>query len=227
MGCRRRSADRDRSGLTMTGPAELPTPASFETLVTWRRDVRRFKPQLIAPGLLTRLFDVANLSPSVGNSQPWRIVLVETPERRAAVKANFHSTNLAAASGYDDQRRAQYLALKLAGFDQAPVHVAVFCDPDPEAGHGLGRQTQPETLAYSCAGMITVLWLAARTHGIGLGWVSILDTQAVQRVLDVPAGWTLIGYLLMGYPQEEHADPELVRHGWQERGEIATRMIVR
>jgi 5,6-dimethylbenzimidazole synthase len=32
----------------------------------------------------------------------------------------------------------------------------------------------------------------------------------------VPAGWSLVAYLCLGYPQEEHDDPELVRHGWQE-----------
>lgn len=211
----------------MPGPAELPTPASFEALVAWRRDVRRFSEQPVPPELLDRLLGVAQQAPSVGNSQPWRIVEVRSADRRAAVKANFEAANLVAATRYDGQRRAQYLKLKLAGFDQAPVHLCVFCEPDPAEGHGLGRQTMPETLEYSCAGMITVLWFAARTHGVGLGWVSILDAAALSSLLDVPAGWKFIGYLLMGYPEEEHTDPELVRHGWQSRGGMAERLVVR
>jgi 5,6-dimethylbenzimidazole synthase len=39
----------------------------------------------------------------------------------------------------------------------------------------------------------------------------------VQRVLDVPESWRLVAYLCVGYPEEEHTDPELERHGWQQR----------
>ena len=149
----------------MTAP-DLPTPESFETLLRWRRDVRRFKPDPVAPELLARLLAAADLAPSVGNSQPWRIVRVETPALRSMIRTNFEAANTAAAAHYDDARRVQYENLKLAGFDRAPVHLAIFCDPDPAEGHGLGRQTQPQTLDHSCAGMIALLWLAARTHGI-------------------------------------------------------------
>jgi len=33
----------------------------------------------------------------------------------------------------------------------------------------------------------------------------------------VAPGWTLIAYLCIGYPEEEHLDPELERAGWQQR----------
>ncbi len=189
--------------------------------------MRRFKPDLLPPGTLDHLLEIAHHAPSVGNSQPWRIVEVTSHTARAAARANFEAANAEAAARYDGAQRAAYDALKLAGFDAAPVHLAIFCACDPAEGDGLGRQTQPETLDYSCAGMIMVLWLAARTQGIGLGWVSILDTRALVTALDVPADWRFIGYLLVGYPQEEHLDPELVRHGWQARGLVTERRIVR
>ena len=88
-------------------------------------------------------------------------------------------------------------------------------------GHGLGRKTMPEMLAYSVVGAVTTLWLAARAHGVGLGWVSILDPGEVDTTLDVPEGWKLVGYLCMGYPVEEHTTPELVRAGWQNRADIS------
>jgi 5,6-dimethylbenzimidazole synthase len=47
--------------------------------------------------------------------------------------------------------------------------------------------------------------------------VSILNPEAVKTLLDVPESWRFIGYLCLGYPVEEHEDPELVRHGWQDR----------
>ena len=195
----------------------------------WRRDVRRFKPEPLAPGQLNRLLDIADLAPSVGNSQPWRTMEI-TPgsPMRAAVRDNFEACNRTAALAYDDpQTRADYSALKLAGFDAAPVHLAVFCDRQADQGRGLGRQTMPEMLDYSCVAMITTLWYAARTEGVGLGWVSILDPSAVTDLLDVPPSWALVGYLLLGFPLEEHADPELQRHGWQQRTAAAQRRFKR
>lgn len=189
----------------------------FAELVRWRRDVRRFRPDPVPAELIERLLSLATYAPSVGFSQPWRFVLVESPERRAAISANFASANRAALGGYDGPRRATYARLKLEGLGQAPVHLAVCADEATLVGHGLGRQTMPETLRYSVVTAVQILWLAARAEGLGVGWVSILDPQAVCSTLDLPADWSLVAYLCIGWPEEEHDDPELERHGWQER----------
>ena len=189
----------------------------FRDLLAWRRDVRRFRRLPIDPVLLRELLDLACLAPSVGNSQPWRFVLVEDAARRKRVHEIFARCNDAARTMYTGARAALYGELKLAGLQEAPGHVAVFVDETTAAGHGLGRQTMPEMVRYSCVAAIQTLWLAARAHGLGVGWVSILEPQEVTRVLDVPEDWSLIAYLCVGYPVEEHADPELERHGWQER----------
>jgi len=189
----------------------------FAELVRWRRDVRRFRSDRVAPELIERLLALAAHAPSVGFSQPWRFVLVESSERRAAISANFKRANQAALDGYGDERRANYARLKLEGLTQAPVHLAVCADEATSAGHGLGRQTMPETLRYSVVAAVQIFWLAARTEGLGVGWVSILDPEEACRSLDLPRGWSLIAYLCVGWPEAEHDDPELERHGWQER----------
>ena len=191
--------------------------ARFRDLVLWRRDVRRFRRDPVDADLVLSLLEIASRAPSVGHSQPWRFVLVETEERRAAVRASFERADRQALEGYCSEERSRYVRLKLAGLDAAPVHLAVFADETTEAGAGLGRQTMPETLRYSVVGAIHTLWLAARAEGLGLGWISILEPDVVTNALDVPSGWTLVAYLCLGWPEEEHLDPELVRHGWQER----------
>jgi uroporphyrin-III C-methyltransferase / precorrin-2 dehydrogenase / sirohydrochlorin ferrochelatase len=194
---------------------------TLERLASWRRDVRRFRPDLVQPALVSHVLQLADLAPSVGNSQPWRIVDVISPARRAAVRTSFEHANAEAALVYEDERRDRYRALKLAGFDMAPVHLAVFSDRGAITGvgqgSGLGAQTMPESYDYSCACMIMLLWLAAREQGLGLGWVSIIDPVAVTAVMDVPPEWKLVGYLLLGWPEEEHLDPELERFHWQSR----------
>ena len=185
-------------------------------LFAWRRDVRHFRPTPVDPALLDRLLHLACLAPSVGLSQPWRFVTVDDPARRAAVRASFTRCNATALAG-QTARAAEYAALKLAGLDEAPCHLAVFAEPDPEQGGGLGRQTMPQTAAYSAVLAVHTLWLAARAEGLGLGWVSILDPAAVRSALDVPPHWQLIGYLCLGYPAADHGAPELERLGWEWR----------
>lgn len=190
---------------------------SFRDLILWRRDVRRFRRDSVSPELVKSLIMLASHAPSVGHCQPWRFVLVQSPEPRAEVAASFARANAAALQGYAGEQRARYAQLKLEGLGEAPVHLAVFADEGTEAGRGLGRQTMPETLRYSVIAAIQTLWLAARAEGLGLGWISILEPDVVSRALDVPETWVLMAYLCLGWPVEDHLDPELERHGWQER----------
>jgi 5,6-dimethylbenzimidazole synthase len=186
-------------------------------LFVWRRDVRRFKPTPLPEGTLERLIETACLAPSVGLSEPWRFVTVDAPQRRAAVRKNFEACNAAALATQAPTRRERYAGLKLAGLDEAPIHLAVFADREPAQGHGLGRLTMPEMVEYSAVAAVHTLWLAARADGIGLGWVSILDPAAIAEILDVPPHWKLIGYFCMGYPAAEAPTPELERAGWDQR----------
>jgi 5,6-dimethylbenzimidazole synthase len=191
--------------------------ARLRELLAWRRDVRRFRRQALPENAIEQLIDTACLAPSVGLSQPWRFVLVEAPERRAAIAVNFAECNAAALAAQAPERAAQYARLKLAGLDDAPCHLAVFADPDPEQGHGLGRLTMPEMAQYSAVAAVHTLWLAARAEGIGMGWASILDPAAVRVILDVPASWRLIGYFCLGYPAAEDDVPRLQRDRWERR----------
>lgn len=198
----------------------------FAELIAWRRDVRRFKPDPVDPALIEHLLDLAQLSPSVGNSQPWRWVSVDSAPMRAKIRANFIRCNEIAASAYQGERAAQYARLKLEGIDAAPRQFALFCDRATPQGLGVGRQTMPEALDYSVVAMIETFWLAARALGLGVGWVSILDPEALSADLDMPHGWKFIAYLCVGWPVEEHVDPELVRFKWQDRT-LAGRGVLR
>jgi 5,6-dimethylbenzimidazole synthase len=184
-------------------------------LFAWRRDVRRFKPDEVPASLIADLLRTAAHAPSVGNSQPWRFVSVETLAAREAIIANFNACNAAALKSYEGERAALYARLKLAGLREAPVHLAIFCDHETQAGAGLGRKTMPEMLDYSVVAAVHTFWLAARACGLGAGWVSIIDPVQVSNTLEVPLAWKLIAYLCVGFPQEEHLDPELERQDWQ------------
>lgn len=190
--------------------------AELEDLFRWRRDVRRFRPDPLEAGLLDHLVQMASLAPSVGYSQPWRFVLVNESELRQKVRQNFEECNRDALASYEGDQARTYASLKLSGLDQAPVQLAVFCDLSTTAGHQLGLRTMPEMLEYSVVLACHTLWLAARAYGVGVGWVSILDPEKLSADLGVASEWKLVAYFCIGYPQEEHLDPELSRYHWEQ-----------
>ena len=204
-------------------------PESFDQLVEilkWRRDVRRFRPDPVDAELVGRLLSVSQMAPSVGYSQPWRFVLVESEQVRAELRANFEAENEAAAAEFEPELGGKYRGLKLSGLDVAPVQIAVFCDMATTTGKGLGKRTMAETLQYSVVMAIHTLWLAATAAGLGVGWVSILDPESATRCLEVPESWKLIALLCVGYAEEQSQVPELERLGW-EKAEPAAGLVVR
>jgi 5,6-dimethylbenzimidazole synthase len=184
-------------------------------LLSWRRDVRNFETTPIPADQIDLLLNAIELAPSVGNSRPWRFVRVGSDDLKKNVYQNFESSNASAAGVYSDEELENYNNLKLAGLREAPLHLAVFTELNPELGKGLGRQTMPETLIYSTVIAIHNLWLTARTMNIGVGWVSILNPNELNSMLDVPNDWQFTGYLCLGYPKFDAKEPELHQTSWQ------------
>lgn len=211
--------------MTETPEFDAPFQEKLAELMRWRRDVRRFRRDPVPEEILAPLFDLAQIAPSVGNSQPWRIFRVDSAEKRAAIRENFMTCNAEALAAQPSERAGLYARLKLSGIDDAPVQLAIFCDHATPQGFGLGMRTMPEALDYSVVGMIGQFWLAARAAGLGLGWVSILNPLALSATLGAPMEYKFIAYLCVGFPQEEHIDPELVRFGWQDRTDLGRQIV--
>lgn len=194
---------------------------SFRTdlsqLMRWRRDVRRFRSDPVDEALLMQCLDTFRLAPSVGLSEPWRIVRVISPELRQKSIENYQTANATALEGYDGEKAAMYSGLKLSGMSEAPEHIAIFCDDSTTKGSGLGATTMPEMRRYSVVGAINLMWIHARAHGLGMGWVSILDAPKLCVDLDIPQDWSLIAYLCIGWPEANSTTPELETAGWETR----------
>ncbi|MEM6589196.1 MAG: 5,6-dimethylbenzimidazole synthase [Pseudomonadota bacterium] len=186
-------------------------------LMRWRRDVRRFRTDPVGEEVLSACLEAFTLAPSVGLSEPWRVIRVETSAACKAALENYRAANADALAGYNGEKAALYSQLKLSGMQEAPIQLAIFCAEETPKGAGLGAQTMPEMRRYSVVSAITQFWLVARAHGVGVGWVSILDPDRLTRDLDVPEDWLLVGYLCVGWPEEDHETPELERAGWDSR----------
>lgn len=182
-----------------------------------RRDVRHFRTDPVPDEVLLRVLQAAHRAGSVGFMQPWNFLVVRSPETRRRVHEVFGRENARAAAHYDGERRELYDSLKLQGILDAPLNLAVTCDRGRGGPHVLGRNSVLDTDIYSTCCAVQNLWLAARAEGVGVGWVSILDPEAVKGVLGVPPGVLLVAYLCVGYPVAFDDRPELERVGWAKR----------
>lgn len=100
---------------------------------------------------------------------------------------------------------------------EAPINIAVTCDPSRFGPHVLGRITMPETCNYSTVLAIENLWLAARAENLGMGWVSFLDKNKIKEILGIPSNVEFIAYLTLGYVTKFPERPELEEKGWNYR----------
>ncbi|MGB5865558.1 MAG: 5,6-dimethylbenzimidazole synthase [Sulfitobacter sp.] len=191
--------------------------AGLTELMRWRRDVRQFRTDPVDEALVQECLSTLALAPSVGLSEPWRVIRVRSDTARAAALENYKIANEKALEGYAGEKAALYASLKLSGMNQAPEQIAIFCDDTTDKGAGLGAATMPEMRRYSVVGAVTLMWLHARTHGLGIGWVSVIDPVRMCRDLDAPVGWSLVAYLCLGWPREVSLTPELETKGWDAR----------
>lgn len=188
-----------------------------------RRDIRsQFLPLEVPDDVLGRVLDAAHHGPSVGFMQPWDFIVIRDLEVRRAIHECFQSANFRASERYEEDRRALYDNLKLAGILDTPVNICVTCDRDRALGSGLGRQTDPATDLYSTVCAVQNLWLAARAESLGVGWVSILDFDRVREILGIPQGLVLVAYLCLGYVSAFPNAPALETAGWERRARLAT-----
>jgi len=191
-----------------------------------RRDVRSFRGDPVPDDVLIRILDAAHHAGSVGFMQPWNFIVIRSSEVKRQVHESFLRENGLAKENYAGERRALYESLKLAGIVEAPVNLAVTCDRRRKGPAVLGRNSIPDTDLFSTCCAIQNLWLAARAEEVGVGWVSILDPQAVKELLLIPDDVTLVAYLCIGYPVEFGERPMLEQAGWETRIPLADLVFV-
>lgn len=187
-----------------------------------RRDVRsNFLPDPVPDEVLTRILDAAHHAPSVGFMQPWDFIVIRDTAVRHEVRENFERANQRASAIYEGEKRTLYDSLKLAAIVDSPLNLCVTCDHRRTLGAGLGRQSNPTTDLYSTVCAVENLWLAARVESLGVGWVSILDTDDLKATLQIPPEVSPVAYLCIGYVSEFGSQPDLEKRGWEHREALA------
>ncbi|MCU1538925.1 MAG: cob(II)yrinic acid a,c-diamide reductase, partial [Humibacillus sp.] len=190
---------------------------ALERVVAARRDIRRFRPDPVPEDVLTAVLAAGHRGPSVGHSQPWRFVVVSEPSTRETAALMADRCRLAQAEGMEPESARGLLDLRLEGIREAPVGIVVACDRRTPAAGVLGRATFPDADLWSCAAAIENIWLTARAHGLGVGWVTLFEPAELAGLVGLPAGVETLGWLCLGWPDERPPEPGLERAGWSTR----------
>lgn len=194
---------------------------ALESVVGARRDIRRFRPDPVPTELLEAVLEAGHRAPSVGHSQPWRFIVVSDQATRDKAAHLADAARLAQADHLTEDRAARLLDLKLEGLREAPLGIVVACDRRTPALGVLGRATFPDADLWSCATAIENMWLTARAHGLGMGWVTLFDPADLADLFGLPEGVVTLGWLCLGWPDERPPEPGLQRAGWSTKTPLA------
>jgi 5,6-dimethylbenzimidazole synthase len=182
-------------------------------VISERRDMRRFtRGGVVREDVLARLLQAAHAAPSVGLMQPWRFIRITDDSLRRHIHALVDEERelTAAALG---ERADEFLALKVEGILECAEVLVVALGDDREK-HVFGRRTLPQMDLASVSCAIQNLWLAARSEGLGLGWVSLFDPQRLSSLLAMPPGAEPVAILCLGPVPEFPDRPALELDGW-------------
>jgi len=189
--------------------------AAIYRVIEQRRDMRHFLPEPLEPALLQRLLRAAHLGPSVGFMQPWRFIRITDTELRQRIHALVDEERRHTADALGE-RQDEFMRLKVEGvLDCGELLLAALMDRRER--HVFGRRTMPQMDLASVACAIQNLWLAARAEGIGMGWVSLFDPDALGALLGLPPGATPVAVLCLGHVPAFYAEPMLQQEKWATR----------
>lgn len=172
----------------------------FEAIHTTRA-IRRFTDAPVPPALLRRVLEAAAQGPSGMNSQPWRFIVVQSPEKRRAVgrlyEEGFFANRGEAARATADTNASAYLGLHMG---DAPVIIVVTTYVGRRAGVGV-----VSSLASIYPGVQNLL-LAARALGLG-GTITtnhMLRHDELMAELGIPDDRQIVALVPLGFPAEPH-----------------------
>jgi nitroreductase len=204
--------------MARTPEGSLDAPLPVPDAVLKRRNVRHFRPDPLAPGLLDRLVELAVKAPSSWNLQPWRIVVVrDAAQRERLYAACFGQVQVREApvsfvfaisqggwrSVMDDVvRAARERGAWEAGYADAMPRLAT------RAQEALGERLREYNVKDALIAA-THLVLSAESMGLGTCFMNGYDEARVKEVVgagaDPDVGVALV--LSVGYAERRGRDP--------------------
>ncbi len=157
-----------------------------------RRSIRKYEEKRIPEGILNRILEAVQWSPSWANTQCWEVVLVRDGETKTRLQETLPPTNPA-----------------VKGLLQAPVVLAL-CGKVKSSGYKKGEVTTKfgDWFLYDLGIATQSICLAAHDQGLGTVVIGLLDHDKAKQVLGVPDGYELVTLIPLGYPAKGSPAPK-------------------
>jgi len=139
-----------------------------------RRSIRAYDPRDVEEEKLLRVLESGRLSPSAGNRQERRFVIIRDSKRRQLLS--------------EAARGQKFVA-------EAPVVIAA-CSVETEYIMACGQHAYPIDTAIA----VDHMTLAAVEEGLGTCWIGAFDENKVKEILDIPGSVRVVSLLTLGYP---------------------------
>lgn len=179
------------------------------------RAVRRLRPDPIPAEVLERVLQAACWSPTGGNQQPWRIVVVQDDAGKQGLQDIYLPLWQDYVVGFLDRikdtppdEKAQWHKVADSGnyladnLHQAPA-ILVFCaNPAFMAITDAGLDRPSMVGGGSVYPAVQNAMLACVAEGLGctLTTLHCRNESAVQELLDIPTEWATVAMVPIGYP---------------------------
>jgi nitroreductase len=173
-----------------------------------RRSIRAFKPEPIPHDDLNQILDIVRLAPSAFNIQPWRFVVVESPELKAQLSAAAYNqrqvksapvvlvlyTDMADSLGRVDELLHPGMDAEQKAAARATI-MNTFGKMTPEAQESWAASAGNIALGY--------LLLALESHGYQSSPMAGFDPEQVKQLLGLPANVRVPALIAIGKGTEE------------------------
>ncbi len=168
----------------------------YSELLKNRRSIRDFKDQPVSTDTLKEILRESTLSPSSGNSQPWKFSVINNKEmmKRISDESKKNLLDRIIANPNDDIKKYE-AGLRNEGFNvfyNAPALIIV----TGPANHRL--------LLVDCALFVAYLMNAAAARGLGTCWVNLgsdIKDKKLLGELGITEDLKIVAPIIVGYPK--------------------------
>lgn len=182
-----------------------------------RRSIRRYKTTPVDDRTVESVLEAARWAPSWANTQCWRFVVVRDTNIKAKLASTLINVSDRAGQSLSIPPDKRVVAPKIGvserpnraaeAIKNAPV-VIVACAQLGKSGFytrdpGEAVTDKGDWYMFDVALAMQNLSLVAHSLGLGTVHVGAFDARQVARVLEVPAGFSVVEMAPLGYPDEE------------------------
>ncbi len=173
-----------------------------------RRTIRAFTAEPVDGAAVRRAVATAVTAPAPHHSEPWRFVILSSPQARARLVDAMREAWTAdlRRDGFSEEQITRRLrrgdVLRLAPLIIVPCLVTDAAHEYPDEKRNRSEQAM---FTVSMGAAVQNLLVALAVDGLGSAWISstLFCQDVAARAMDLPAGWRPMGAIAVGHPAEQ------------------------